>query len=182
MVEEIWKPIKGYEGIYEVSNTAKVRSVDRFVRGINNYVRFIKGRYITPHLTNNGYFLCDLYKDNKRKNYLLHRIVAEAFIPNPQKHKVVNHKDSVRTNCLPSNLEWCDMSYNHKYSYDNNNRREKMNWKKGKDNKLSKPIIMKDLDGKIIKRFDSISCAERNTGISNNRIVACLKGRTKTCG
>lgn len=182
MNREIWKPVNGYEGIYEVSNKAEVRSIDRYVNGVNGSMRFIKGKLIIPHINNNGYLLCDLYKENKRKNYLLHRIVAEAFIPNPQNYEVVNHKDNVRTNCLPSNLEWCNMSYNHKYSYDYNNRKEKMNWRKGKENKLSKPIIMKDLNGKFIKRFDSISCADRYTGISNNRIVACLKGRTKTCG
>ena len=181
MNREIWKPVKGYEGIYEVSSTAKIRSVDRFVKGKNN-VRFIKGKNITPHLTNTGYYLCDLYKYNRRKNYLLHRIVAEAFIPNPNGYNVVNHKDSIRTNCLPSNLEWCDMSYNIKYSYNNNNRRGKMNYKKGKENKLSKPVIMKDLTGKFLRRFDSISCAERETGIHNSGIVACLKGKNKTSG
>lgn len=182
MTHEIWKSVKGYEGLYEVSNLGRVRSVDRTVSGSNGSLRHIKGKHRTPHLSNTGYYLCDLYKENKRKNVLLHRMVAEAFIPNENNLPCVNHIDNNRRNCISDNLEWCAQSYNLKYSYATTDRKSKMNWKSGRDNKNSKSVLMYSKDGIFIKRFDCICDAERELGISNSGIVACLKKRYKTAG
>lgn len=182
MNREIWKPVKGYEGQYEVSNLGGVRSVDRIVPVLNGRLRHIKGKPITPHKSNTGYYLCDLYKENRRKNVLLHRMVAEAFIPNENNLPCVNHIDNNRENCISDNLEWCTQSYNMKYSYDTTDRKSKMNWKSGRENKNSKPVLMYSRDGIFIKRFDCICDAERELGILNNSIVACLKNRYKTAG
>lgn len=182
MTHEEWKPVKGYEGRYEVSNLGRVRSVDRIVLGQNGNSRHIKGKYKSTHLSNTGYYICDLYKENKRKNVLLHRMVAEAFIPNEDNLPCVNHIDSNRRNCISDNLEWCTQSYNIKYSFDTTDRKSKMNWKSGRDNKNSKPVLMYSKDGMFIKRFDCICDAERELGISNSGIVACLKKKNKTAG
>lgn len=182
MIEEIWKPVKDYEGLYEVSNLGRVRSVDRFVLGSKGSLRHIKGKYLIPHKNNKGYYLCDLYKENRRKNVLLHRAVAEAFVPNEYNLPYINHIDNNRENCVFTNLEWCTQSYNVKYSYDTTDRKSIMNWKSGKENRNSKPILMYSKDGVFIKSFDCISDAERELGISNNGIVACLKKRNKTAG
>lgn len=123
-----------------------------------------------------------LFTNNKRKNMLLHRAVAMAFIPNPNNLPFVNHKDSNRLNCVVENLEWCNRSYNTKYSYDNNNRRAMMNWRKGASNANAKPIIQLSKESKFIKRFGCIMDAERETGILNSSIVSCLKGHQKTAG
>ena len=178
---EVWKDIVGYEGLYQVSNYGRVKHLNAIVTTCSG-TKTTKERVLTPHIQNSGYLMVDLYKDNKRKNMLVHRLVAMAFVPNPNCLKVVNHKDSTRTNCHAENLEWCTMSYNHKYSYDNNNRRQYMNWKSGKDNANSKPVFANDKNGKFVFRFDSIAEAERKTGILNNGIVQCLKGRSKTAG
>ena len=182
MQKEIWKDVVGYEGLYQVSNFGRVKHISCVVTTSSNSVRSIKERMIKPRLQNNGYFLVDLYKNNRRKGMLLHRLVAETFIPNPLDLPCVNHKDSNRTNCRVENLEWCTVSYNEKYSYDNNNRRDKMNWKHGKDNANSKAVHALNKNGGIVFSFDCIMDAERETGILNSNIVACLKGRHKTAG
>lgn len=174
---EIWKDIVGYEGLYQVSQLGNVRRIgDRFENLLHNF------HTIKPHINNNGYYLCDLYKNNKRKNVLLHRIVAMAFCPNENELKYVNHIDSNPLNCAAYNLEWCTASYNQKYSYLYNTRKEKMNWKIGKFNAKSKSVVAYDKDGNEVMRFDCIMDAERKTGIKNNCIVNNLKCRTKSAG
>lgn len=182
MQEEVWKDVVGYEGLYQVSNFGRVKHVSCVVATSSDSARSIKERIIKPHLQNKGYFLVDLYKNNKRKEMLVHRLVADAFIPNPLDLPCVNHKDSNPVNCRVENLEWCTVSYNAKYSYDNNNRRDKMNWKHGKDNTNSKAVCAIDKNGDVVFCFDCIMDAERETGILNSNIVACLKGRHKTAG
>ena len=91
---ETWKSIPGYEGLYEVSNTGKVRSLFR-------YKKILK-----PMLTNNGYFYYQLFKNKVGKNYYAHRLVAMAFIPNEAQKEFVNHKDENKTNNCVENLEW----------------------------------------------------------------------------
>lgn len=103
-----WKPIKGYEGFYEVSDTGEVRSVDR-VRSANilhvTETR-IKGKILKQNRKRNGYKTVDLSRENKIKTALVHRLVAETFIPNSDNLRFVNHKDSNRENNNVSNLEW----------------------------------------------------------------------------
>ena len=109
-----WKPIKGYEGKYEVSDTGDVRSVDR-VRAANlNHVTEtkIKGKTLKQNIKRNGYKTVDLCVDSKPKTTLVHRIVAETFIPNPNNYRFVNHKDSNRENNAVGNLEWVTSSEN----------------------------------------------------------------------
>ena len=173
-INEEWKPIKGYENLYMISNFGRLKHL--------KYGRVKKERLCGSYLNNNGYYLCHLYKNNIRRMILLHRLVAEAFVPNPNNYPFVNHKNSIRTDCAYYNLEWCTRSYNTKYSYDHNDRRRKMNWKSGKYNINSKSVIMSDKNGNFIKRFDCIMDAERELGILNNSIVSCLKGRNKTSG
>ena len=133
--------------------------------------------------SHNGYVYIGITMSNgKNKSHRVHRLVAKAFIPNPNNLPFVNHKDSNRLNCVVENLEWCNRSYNIKYSYDNNNRRAMMNWRKGASNANAKPIIQLSKESKFIKRFGCIMDAERETGILNSNIVSCLKGHQKTAG
>lgn len=179
--EEIWKDVVGYEGLYQISNFGRLKHLAFILTNICG-VHNVKERLVHPHIQNNGYYLCDLYKNNIRKNVLLHRIVAEAFIDNPNNYSFVNHINSIRTDCRCVNLEWCTKSYNTKYSYDTTNRKIKMNWKKGKDNANSKAVIMLDKNNNYIKRFECIMDIQRELGILYNSIVNCLKGRSKTSG
>ncbi len=112
-----WKPVKGYEGLYEVSDLGDVRSIDRYIKTEIRHVtsRLIKGKILFQNLKNNGYLTVDLCKDGKVTTTAVHRIVANAFIPNPDGLRFVNHKDSDRSNNAADNLEWVTSSENRKH-------------------------------------------------------------------
>ena len=101
---EIWRDIEGYEGLYQVSNLGRVRSL--------NYKRTGKVQNMKLGTYPNGYKMVDLKKNNKRKAHLVHRLVAKAFIPNPNQLCEVNHKDEDKANNTVDNLEWCSHIYN----------------------------------------------------------------------
>jgi hypothetical protein len=105
---EIWKPIVGYDGFYEVSNMGRVRSLDRI--DSNNHP--IKGCMVKLHKQNNGYLLVDLYKNGKRKHHLIHRLVAQAFIPNPKNKSEVDHINTDRTDNRVENLRFTTRAEN----------------------------------------------------------------------
>ena len=111
MNEEIWRPIEGYEGLYEVSSYGRVRSLDRY----DNMNHFRKGKVLSPIKEPTGYLRCNLYLNKNVKTVLIHRLVAQAFIPNPDNLPQVNHRDEVKTNNRVDNLEWCDSKYNNNY-------------------------------------------------------------------
>ena len=105
MIEE-WRPVVGYEGLYEVSNTGQVRSLDRF------YYRLHKGKVLSPAKDRYGYLTVTLNCNGKSKTIKIHRLVAQAFIENPDNLPQVNHKDEDKTNNNVDNLEWCTAKYN----------------------------------------------------------------------
>lgn len=115
-MQEIWKDIKNYEGCYQVSNLGRVRSLTRKVKTFNG-VRTSKGQLLKPLKTNTGYYRVDLKQNQKDKYMSIHRLVAEAFIPNPNNYPIINHKDNNTQNNCVDNLEWCTQSYNIKYAY-----------------------------------------------------------------
>lgn len=115
-MEEIWKDITGYEGYYQVSNMGNVRSVDRVVfNSKNNAYHKIKGKNRAFSIRKKGYLGVYLMKEGKGKSFLVHRLVAEAFIPNPLKLPQINHKDENKQNNCAENLEWCTNKYNANY-------------------------------------------------------------------
>ena len=107
---EEWKSIPGYEGLYEVSNLGRVRSVERCDR----FNRKIVSKILKPNYVS-GYLRVGMYKNKTFKYYLIHRLVAQAFLPNPDNLPEVNHKDEDKSNNRVDNLEWCDRSYNMNY-------------------------------------------------------------------
>ncbi len=109
---EIWKDVVGFEGLYKVSNKGNVYSVER----ISLQGRKIGGRILKPSPNSGGYLLVGLCKNGKIKKKYMHRLVAEAFLPNPENHPQINHIDEVKDNNELSNLEWCDSRYNVKSS------------------------------------------------------------------
>ena len=115
MNEEIWRPIEGYEGLYEVSNTGRVRSVDRYVEYSNGGIHLHKGKVLSPAKDKNGYLKVVLNCNGKCKTINVHGLAAQAFIPNPDNLPMVNHKDEDKTNNNVTNLEWCDVKYNLSY-------------------------------------------------------------------
>ena len=109
---EIWKPIKDYEKLYEISNYGNVKSI--LFR--NNIIQKEQNKILKQNTNDFGYLVVQLRKDGKKKSYYVHRLVAEAFIENPNNFTEINHKDFDKTNNKAENLEWCSRKYNVNYS------------------------------------------------------------------
>lgn len=164
---ELWRAICGYEGYYEVSNTGKVRSVDRIVYDKNGNRRILCGRPMkltrTKGKDGNGYMVVNLRKHGISKVSLVHILVAVAFIPNPQNYPMVNHIDGDKTNNDAGNLEWTTYRYNNLHALCNRLRKPK-----------GTPVIQMTEDGDIIEVYASAAEAERVTGISARAILQCV--------
>lgn len=116
---EEWRDIRGYEGLYQVSDRGRVRSLDRMTRNHRcGTERLVIGRIMIPHDNGNGYLTVSLSKQCKAKRKYIHRLVAEAFIPNPNHKSQVNHLDYNKTNNRCDNLEWCTAQENTLFSSD----------------------------------------------------------------
>lgn len=113
-MEEIWKSIKDLKG-YEVSSLGNVRSIDRSIIGKDGVKQHFKGNIISKFKDSRGYIAVTLTYKNNYKRFLVHRLVAEAFIPNPNNYPCINHKDENKSNNNVDNLEWCTVKYNNSY-------------------------------------------------------------------
>ena len=182
---EIWEDILGYEGLYQISNLGNVRSL-----------KYWGGKRIhamSPIQMKNGYWVIRLYKDKGTKGFLIHRLVAQAFIPNPDNLEMVNHKDENKSNNCVDNLEWCTRSYNQIYSMNlHEERRKKFGenfkkngvntspyTKKGQPHTCLRAVVQKDLQGNVIARFDNPAEAEFKTGLKNIN-TACKRNEKGT--
>ena len=172
-MEEIWKDIKDYEGCYQVSNLGRIKSLERKVRGKSpQSLQIVKEKIRVLSHTTEGYTYVVLAKNGKNKTFLVHRLVAEAFIPNPNNLKCVNHKDENKQNDCADNLEWCTYSYNNTY--------KDIHLRRNMDNTTRK-IIQYDLDMNEIKRWNSIAEASKFYNIQQSNIISCCKGKRTHC-
>ena len=156
---EVWCTIKGFENIYEVSDQGRVKSI-----GYGDV------RILRPIRDQDGYLLVNLYKNGEKKMCKVHRLVAQAFIQNPDNLPQVNHKDENKTNNYVQNLEWCDSKYNNNYGTSNQRRSEK----------LSKPVLQFTKDGEFVKEWKSMNDIQRNLNYSKGNISSCCTGRCKS--
>lgn len=165
---EIWKPVVGYEEFYQVSNFGRVRSLDRYVPHSKdeNSLYLKKGKILSERDNGHGYKAVHLTVKRITKDKYVHRLVAEAFLPNPNNLPEVNHKDENPANNCLDNVEWCTSQYNDLYG---NHRRN-----------LSKPVIMYDLQMNYIDEFKSDLYAERQTGARG--VLAVCQGKRHTAG
>jgi hypothetical protein len=164
---EIWKDIKGYEGMYQVSSLGRVKSLERTTKN-----QYCKSNYIMKlTIQKSGYKRIGLYKGRKQNYYSIHRLVAEAFIPNPNHLPCVNHKDENQLNNNANNLEWCDYKYNNCYG----TRLLRVS------NTKKKKVAQYDKNDNLIKIWDSEQDAIKTLGISNHIYDVCNNLR-KTCG
>ena len=173
MKKEYWKPVVGYEGLYEVSNFGRVKRLRRLIT--NQYNSFyIEEKILKPQKNRCGYLYINLYKNGIMKHITIHKLVAEAFIDNPDNLPQVNHKDENKANNNVNNLEWCDRKYNQNYGTRNKRISEKMI-----NGKLSKPVLQYDLDGNLIREWASAMECDRN-GFNQGNVSACCRGKRKT--
>ena len=173
---EIWKPIAGYEGLYEVSNLGRVKSLERYEIARKGVVRKRKGRILKSASDKDGYLKVTLSKEHKLKTIGVHRLVAEAFIPNPENKNTVNHKDENKNNNVVENLEWSTNGENNNHG----SRNKKISEAMMNNQKISRPVvaISKKTHQKTI--YPSISEATRQTGLQHSRIKQCIRGVRKS--
>ena len=170
---ETWRPVKGFEGLYEVSDLARVRVLDRWQTiPKSGLLRLHQGHIINQHPSRKGYLMVSINPlEGKRRYRSVHRLVAEAFVPNPDNLPEVNHKDECKTNNLPENLEWCDSKYNTNYGTAIIRRAKK----------YCKPIEQLTLDGQHVAFYSSTRDAvKKSNGKFNERnINDLLNHRTR---
>lgn len=207
-VPVVRRPVPGYEGYYEVDNLGRVFSVDRIIHVNDNgriYDKPVHGAVLKQTNHSRGYKTVPLTKNGKTKQEYVHRIVASAFIPNPDNLPAVNHKDEDKTNNFVENLEWCTVAYNNNYGgktkkqagkirgiSHNEAHREKISSSlkqyykthisasAGRESEKRKPIFQFDLDGNFIREYSSVH--EASSGIISRRrnITAVCNGKRKS--
>lgn len=150
-MNEEWRAVKGFEGLYEVSNTGRVRSIR-------------SNKVICQGATKNGYLKCNLSKGGIVVSQYIHKLVADAFLPNPNGYPCMNHKDENKCNNHVDNLEWCTHRYNNNYGTRN----------KRIADKLCKPVAQLK-DGLIVAVYSSAKEAGRLTGINQYHIGECCR-------
>jgi len=171
MTKEEWKDIKDYEGLYQVSNLGRIKSLGRYK---NNWSKkqWVEERILKQRLANTGYYMVVLSKNGKVKGFLVHRLVAETFIPNPENKPQVNHKDENKLNNHIENLEFCTRKYNCNYGTKMERQKEK----------LGKSVIQYDRNMTCINIYSSITKASQTTKINLGNIAKCCKNERKTAG
>lgn len=173
---EVWKDAKGYESFYEVSNLGRVRSKER-VTIIQPYCHIKRNPKILKAQSNGNYYRVVMSLYGKSRQVLIHRLVAESFLPNPNNLAEVNHKDEDKTNNCLWNLEWCTRLYN--AGYGTKGKRHSIFMTKTKGRVVSQYTTL----GEYITSYRTIMEASKTTGIHYTAIrEVCVRGKQKTAG
>ena len=176
MKKEIWKDIPNYVGLYQASNTGKIRSLDRIIKHTNGKTQQRRGVVLKQRENEKGYKMVHLSKDNVLKNKFVHVLVLEAFLERPYGMTQINHKDENKGNNNLSNLEYCDASYNQNYgSCGKNKSMATIN-----DVKKSKKVIQLTKDGSYLNTFPSLREVERTLGFMHGHIREACNGKLHT--
>lgn len=180
---EIWRDIKDYEGLYQVSNLGRVRSVDHYVNHSKSGLSLRKGKIMKSHPNKQGYLHVLLSKNGVTKTFSVHRLVAMTFPDlvhwteyakgKPFDELQVNHKDEHKDNNTVDNLEWCGEVYNKNYG----SRTQKVIKKLINHPSYSKPVLQYTKYMMFVAEYPSTKEAERQTGIKHYRICACCNGK-----
>ena len=175
--DEVWKEIKGYEGLYQVSNLGRVKSCDKIVKcgsGSKRMPSRILSQYISK-LHGGTYKQCNVHlrANGEDKKFIVARLVAQAFIPNPNDLPQVNHKDEDPTNNHVDNLEWCTCAYNLAYNNGCARRAETRR-------KSYKRVLQIDDNGNVVKEWESAIAAARGIGCALGSVSRAIRGARKT--
>lgn len=158
-MKELWKDIPNYEGLYQVSNKGNVKSFRQSSKlgKVSEYI-------LKPTVANNGYCQVALYNNTKKKKFLVHRLVASAFIPNPDNLPQINHKDENRLNNRADNLEWCTAEYNNAYG----------TAKIRAIDKKSRPIEQVAIGGQVLAVYRSTRIASELLGVNRGTLKSAI--------
>lgn len=179
-MEEIWKDIDGFEGLYQISNFGNVKSLNYGKRGY--------AKIIVPKENCNGYLWVILCKNGKKENHLIHRLVGKAFVDNPSGFPIINHKDENAKNNFAENLEWCTPSYNVRYSIHLHPERLKRfgatyrprKRKRGVPYKHKTSVVQYTKDGLEVDHFKSIAEVCSNNNWRTSSVLECCMGKRKS--
>lgn len=182
-MEEIWKDIEDYEGLYEVSSMGRIRSLDKF----DSIGRYVKGKILQSILVKNGYMHITLCKGGEKHSFSIHRLVAEAFIPNPDNKPCIDHINTDRTDNRAENLRWVTYQENNNNPLTKNKKCGENHPKPfkgifGKEHPRSLPILQFTKEGGLIKIWDNTRSVEKETNISHSNICNVLKGKRDYAG
>jgi hypothetical protein len=168
-----WADVIGYEGLYEVSTDGRIRTVQHVTNG-----HTIPSKELAVSIyKSQRYARVRLYKDGKSKDILVHRIVAETFIPNPENKPQVNHIDGNRTNNRVDNLEWCTQAENNRHAIDNGLQNPYTAIEATK-----KKVLQLSMDGEFIKEWSSLTEAAKSLKLQVSNISHCCSGRIRSTG
>lgn len=173
---EEWRDVVGYEGLYQVSNLGRVKSLPRRIVYKDGREYFYPSKVLKNHKISTGYRFVMLYGANGKKQHYVHRLVAETFIPNPNNLCDVNHKDGCKTNNILFNLEWCSRSDNQKHAYKNG-----LHWVHMDEaiKACSRPVIQCTSSGEVIAEYASASKAAKATSYNQGQISKYCRGENK---
>lgn len=164
---EEWKDIPGWEGFYQVSNLGRVKSIFKYLKTKKGELIIVKTNKILKQGDNHGYKAVHLKVLDKQLHTGVHRLVAQAFLPNDNNYTEINHIDENGMNNNVNNLEWCSRSYNIKYG----NRTKKS------IKTLGKAVLQYTLEGVLLNEYDSIQRAAYYNNVNSWGICDCCKGR-----
>lgn len=191
-MKEVWKPIEGYEGYFEISNFGRVKSVERYVKQ-GNSVRHVKEGFKKLHIGAYGYPSVTLCKEGKSKDVPIHRLLAKAFIPNPEGKTAIDHINTIRTDYRLENLRWVtpkensnnELTLQHcrNNTYSEESKRKGLETRKERRTATApKAVFQYTKTGEFIQEFYSMSEAERITGIDHYSISKVLDDNTQSAG
>lgn len=176
---ENWKDVKGYEGFYQVSDLGNVRSLARDVyRQNGTFHHHVEEKILVPGINRYCYQYVNLCKNGKRKVMTIHRLVAMAFLPNPENKPMINHKDEVKNNNSVENLEWCSAQYNINFGTRNARMIQNRRSYKFGNAPSAKAVFCEELN----KTFDCAKRAGEELGIDRSAITKVCKGKRNTVG
>lgn len=172
---EEWRDVVGYEGEYQVSNCGNVKSMTRRVKTKNGCYAIKTGKMLAKTLKKKGYLCVNLSSHGKAKCVEIQRLVAIAFLPNPNNYPCVNHKDENKENNSADNLEWCTYSYNNAYGECRKKASESRI-----NGKMSKRVYQYDMNMNLIGEYPSIAEVKRVFGYNSSKISLCARGKRKS--